>query len=181
MKKRALKTSASCFSNSVFSLIAGFGVSAALLVAAPSFAAGGSGGSSSQLSYDIGLVSGRVGNQNYTEAHFGLNYWLMDWLNWRNSVFGRFANETAFGLDTTARYQQNIPLTSATSLTMFAGGGYRFVSAGRSAPLIEAGIMANLGAVSIGVTARSILNSVSNSGSTNDTQYMLVLSGGGTL
>lgn len=137
--------------------------------------------SSNQLTYDIGLVSGRVGNQNYTEAHFGLNFWLLDWLNWRNSVFGRFANVTAFGLDSTARYQQDIGMTSSTSLTMFAGGGYRLVSAGRSAPLVEAGIMANLGSISVGVNARSILNSVSDSGSTNDTQWMLVLAGGGSL
>ncbi len=139
------------------------------------------GSAASTLSYDVGLVSGSLGNVNYTEAHVGLNFSFLDFLVWRNSVFGRFANTTAFGLDSTLRLQQMIGDANSLALGVYGGGGYRFITAGRNAPLVEAGVLGRFGGLGLGVGIRSILNSVADSGATNDTQYMLVLTGGGVL
>lgn len=130
------------------------------------------------LTFDFGLSGGSVGGVSYAEANLGLNAYFAEWLAWRNAIFGRFpqTGQTTYGLDTSLRGILNVPF-----LTAFAGPGYRFVTEGGSAPLVEGGVVLKLGILAIGGGVKVVMTSWSKSGAQNDTQYFVILGGGGSL
>ncbi|MES2963446.1 MAG: hypothetical protein V4760_06115 [Bdellovibrionota bacterium] len=142
---------------------------------------GGSGGID-KITFDIGLSAGNSSGFNYTEANLGINAYFLDYFAWRNSIFSRFVTgaENVYGLDTSLRGIFSVG-NAAGGFTAFAGPGWRFVSKGDAAPFAEAGVVVKLAGISLGGGAKSVFNSAIRSGAENDTQYFLILAGGGTL
>lgn len=130
------------------------------------------------LTFDLGLSAGSVNNVSYTEVNLGLNAYFWEWLNWRNALFGRFpsSGNSIYGLDSSVRGILHLPL-----LTAFAGPGYRFANEGQSAPFGEAGLILKVAGISLGGGVKTILNSWVTPNAPNDTQYFLILAGGGSL
>ncbi len=130
------------------------------------------------LTYDLGLSAGSVGSVSYTEVNFGLNAYFYEWLAWRNALFGRFpsSGNSVYGLDSSVRGILNLPM-----LTAFAGPGYRLANEDSSAPFLEGGLILKVGGFAIGGGLKSILNSFVKSNASDDIQYFLILSGGGSL
>lgn len=136
-----------------------------------------------RVTFDLGVSTGSVNGITYTEANLGLNLYFFQWLAWRNAFFGRFmtGEETLTGVDSSARLILNLD-GGALGLTAFAGPGWRFVTKGdASAPLLEAGLVLRLAGLALGGGMKTIINSAIRSGAPNDTQYFLILSGGGRL
>lgn len=136
---------------------------------------------SPKLTYDIGFSTGSSGGESYSEANLGLNLFFKEWLAWRNALFARFVRpENLYGLDTSLRLFHTVG-SGRTSLTLFGGPGWRFVTKGLNPPFAEAGLVARLGGFSIGGGAKTFFNSAVKKGSPSDTQYFIILSGGGSL
>lgn len=155
----------------------------------PQTADAASRGSSDEfhLTFDVSGSIGSTGGRGYQELSLGLNAFFYEWLVWRNSAFSRFIEgaDNMYGLDTSARFVLNLG-DSKLGLTAFAGPGYRFATGGGrspadSAPFAEAGIVAKMGGLSIGGGVKTVFNSVVRSGAQEDTQYFLILAGGGSL
>lgn len=136
--------------------------------------------------FDLGASTGNysVGRSSYsyTEFNLGLNLFFAEWFAWRNALWSRFASgvDTFYGLDTSVRGILNIG-DSSLGLTAFAGPGWRFPSQGDGSPFVEAGLIFNLKTVALGGGVRSFLHSWVTSGAPNETQYFLIVSGGGRL
>lgn len=134
------------------------------------------------LTWDLGASTGKAGGVSYTEANLGLNYYLKSWLVWRNALWGRFASgiDTIYGLDSSIRF---IYATGSRSLgfTAFAGPGYRFASQGISPPFAEAGVVFKLGGFNLGGGVKSLFFNMVNSTYEADTQFFIILSGGGSM
>lgn len=139
--------------------------------------------SESRMTFDLGLSVGSADDIDYTEVNLGLNYYMERWLAWRNAVFGRFASEvnSVYGLDTSARGILDATFGDAGGVVAFGGPGWRFVSEGRQAPFVEGGLVFKFAGINIGGGAKSILNKVVDKDMGNDTQYFIILSGGGSL
>lgn len=136
----------------------------------------------SKLTWDIGVSSGSSGGSSYTEGSVGLNYFFLDWLAWRNAAFARFTTpENVYGLDSSLRAFANLGLTEKSSVTFFGGPGFRFITKGTNTPFLEGGAVAKLGGFNIGGGAKHFLLNSVNSTLTNETQYFIILSGGGSL
>jgi hypothetical protein len=139
------------------------------------------------LTYDISGSLGNTSGRGYQEVSIGLNAFFNEWFNWRNSGFGRFieGSDSVYGLDTSGRFVLNLG-DAKLGLTAFVGPGYRFAtSAGNSqadsAPFAEGGVTVKLGGLRIGGGVKTVFNSVVRSGAPEDTQYFLILGGGGVL
>ena len=136
-----------------------------------------------RVTYDLGGSTGSVqGGGSYTEINLGLNLFFGEFLSWRNAVFGRFMSgvENIYGLDTSARGLLSLS-GSALGLSIFAGPGYRFVTRGTHVPFAEAGLVVRLAGFSIGGGVKTLLTSWVHSGRANETQFFLILAGGGSL
>lgn len=133
------------------------------------------------LTYDLGVSSGTYNNRNYTEALFGVSYFFKEWLAWRNALFYRFADQTLFGLDSSARGIFSYDLSRTLAFTAFGGPGYRFASQWPSAPFLEAGAVLHFSGLSVGLGFKSILNSMTDSKYSNDNQLLIIIGGSGTL
>jgi hypothetical protein len=135
-----------------------------------------------KLTWDLGASMGSSGGVNYTEANVGLNYFFLDWIAWRNAVFARFTTpENVYGLDTSLRAFANLGLTEKSSMTFFGGPGFRFITKGTNVPFLEGGVIAKLGSFNIGGGAKYFMLKSVDSSQTDETQYFLILSGGGSL
>lgn len=136
-----------------------------------------------RLTYDLGGSFGSTGKVNYNEVDLGLNLYFTHYLALRNAVFARFVSgfDPVLGLDTSLRGILNLDLGPVGGITTFAGPGYRFVNEGNNAPLGEAGLILKLLGFAIGGGVKVILNSWAVNGAANDTQYFIILSGGGSL
>lgn len=136
-----------------------------------------------RMTFDLGLSTGAVNDRNYTEANLGLNLYMKRWFAWRNAVFGRFASgvDTVYGLDTGARGILDIDFGPVGGLTTFAGPGWRFVNEGKNAPFVEAGLVFKLVGINLGGGVKSVMNKAIDKNLENDTQYFIILSGGGSL
>ena len=134
----------------------------------------------SLVTYDLGAGVGSYNNNNYTEADFGVNYFALPYLAWRNDLFYRFNSNVTnqFGIDTSARFVGSLG-NSALGLSAFAGPGYHFVNQGINAPFIELGAILQVAHLNIGGGVKTILNSAVQTGAPNDTEVFLMLSGGG--
>ncbi|KYG65954.1 hypothetical protein AZI86_02460 [Bdellovibrio bacteriovorus] len=150
-----------------------------------SFAASGS-----SLSYDLSGGSGSRDGETYSEIHLGLNWFVQDWLNWRNSIFTQFGTEinTVYGLDSAALFNVDAYTSNrALGVELYAGPGVRVATEKSNAVFGKAGITFALGGLRIGggVQANHYLEDRTDKNNRvlgkDETQYFIVLSGGGVL
>lgn len=115
--------------------------------------------SDSRFTYDIsGSQSTENGNQ-YQELNLGLNWFLQDWLIWRNSAFQRQGDniDAVYGLDSSMRLQQEWLNESRTlGFKIFGGPGVRLASSDSNASFGEAGIGLRLGGIMLGAGVKSL-------------------------
>lgn len=142
----------------------------------------GSGDLIERVTYDLGVSAGSYGEHSYTELNLGLNLFFSEYVSWRNALFGRFVSgdDSFYGLDSSVRGTYDLR-GDVGGFTAFAGPGYRFASQGKSVPFAEAGLVLHLGGISLGGGVKSLFNSAIESGAANDTQYFIILAGGGSL
>ncbi len=136
-----------------------------------------------RATFDLGVSAGSVGKKNYTEGNLGLNLYLSRYLALRNALFARFSSglDTTYGLDTSLRGILGLDLGPVGGVTTFAGPGYRFANQGGSVPFAEAGLVLKLLGFAIGGGAKVLLHTWNDKTRENDTQYFIILSGGGSL
>lgn len=146
--------------------------------------------SNSRVTYDLSAAAGSYNGAGYTEITLGLNWFLEDWLNWRNSIFSRQGSgiETVQGLDSSARFSTSIATDDGgLGVDAFAGPGLRFASKDNNAVFGEAGVIFRLGGLRIGGGVKALSYIKDRSDPTganlpkNDTQYFLILAGSGVL
>jgi hypothetical protein len=135
------------------------------------------------ITYDLGISTGKDTNDlTYTEANIGINL-QKDWLAWRNALFGRFATaqENIYGIDSSIRGILEDQTDEAFGYHFFVGPGYRFVTRGTNLPFAEAGLIMRLGGISLGGGAKAFFNELVDKNQKNETQYTIILGGGGRL
>lgn len=146
--------------------------------------------SSTALTYDLSASVGNYDSQSYTEINLGLNWYLQQWLIWRNAVFTRFGSniDSITGLDTSARFAHSVRSSSGgLGIDAFAGPGLRFASSNSNALFGEAGLGFKLGGLYIGAGVKSLYYASERTDSAgrklprNDQQIFIILSGGGVL
>jgi opacity protein-like surface antigen len=145
--------------------------------------------SAANLSYDLGATVGSQNNNSYSEIQLGLNWFVQDWLNWRNAVFTRFGTnvDSVSGLDSTLRATYTTESSGGGfGFQAFAGPGVRLASENNTGALAEAGLMLKLGGLVIGGGGQyiSYFNTRQDSRGyilpKEETQYFLILGGGGS-
>src|SRR5437868_4515484 len=84
------------------------------------------------FTYDISASSGTENNNSYSELKINLNWFVTDWLNWKNGVFTRFGSniQNVNGLDSAllATFDASTDDRSL-GVQAFAGPGVRMASA----------------------------------------------------
>lgn len=142
------------------------------------------------MTYDLGGASGSDNGDSYAEIHLGLNWFMVDWLNWRNAIFTRFGTDlpSVNGLDSSLLATLALETSGhGFGVELFAGPGLRFATANNSGAFVEGGMVFNLAGLHIGAGARCIdyyNNRYDNLGdplAKNETQFFVILSGGGVL
>lgn len=138
--------------------------------------------SAKRWSFDLGASSGSYQSSNYSEFNIGLNYFIKEWLAFRNAAFARFDSnkENIYGLDTSFRAIGRFLLSSSFGVTVFAGPGYRFVNRGTNVPFSEGGLLFKIGGFSLGAGAKMLMYPLVQSGAANDSQFFLIFAGGGS-
>jgi hypothetical protein len=132
-----------------------------------------------RFSLSLSVATGSTDHQNYAEAHLGLGYYFMRWLEFQNSLFTTLGGELSYsGLDSSLRGVLKACLTPAFRVHAFGGPGYRFISKGTNVPFVEAGLITGILGFSIGGGVKSFLYSSIDSRDNNENQYFLILSGG---
>ncbi|UXR64566.1 hypothetical protein EZJ49_15965 [Bdellovibrio bacteriovorus] len=143
----------------------------------------------SRFSYDLSGASGSRDGESFTEIHLGLNYFVTDWLNWRNSVFTQFGTDinTVYGLDTAGLFNYELYNSNRTlGIEFFAGPGLRFASENSNAAFGKAGVTFGLGGLRIGAGVQQFhyfedrKDKNDNTLNKDETQYFITLSGGGS-
>ncbi|MGZ3742787.1 MAG: hypothetical protein ACXWRE_06465 [Pseudobdellovibrionaceae bacterium] len=141
------------------------------------------------LSYDVSASSGTENSNTYSELKLNLNWYMNDWLNWKNGIFSRFGSniQSVSGLDSALLAAVGASSAEDTfGVQVFAGPGVRLASAENSAATAEAGIVFKLGGINLGggakylsyFSTRKDLAGISLP--PNETQYFIVLAGGGS-
>jgi len=142
------------------------------------------------FTYDISASSGTENSNSYSEVKLNLNWYLADWLNWRNGIFTRFGSniQSVSGLDSSVLAAYDIKNESGTlGFQAFAGPGVRIASADNNAATAEAGVIFTLGGIQIGGGAKYLSYFKTRQDPNNvalpkdETQYFIVLAGGGNL
>jgi hypothetical protein len=146
--------------------------------------------SDSRVSYDVSGGSGTRDGETYSEIHLGLNWFVEDWLNWRNSLFTQFGTEvkTVYGLDSAALFKADAYNSGRTlGVEVYAGPGLRFATEKSNAVFGKAGITFALGGLRIGGGVQALhyvedrTDKNENVLGKDETQYFITLSGGGVL
>lgn len=148
-------------------------------------------GSDSTLTYDLSASFGTYNEKSYNEVTLGLNWFVVDWLNWRNSLFSRFGSglDTVTGLDSSARFQGSLETDGGgLGIHAFVGPGVRLASQNYNAVFGEAGLIFKLGGLRIGGGIKSLYYLADRKDSAtdltlpkNDNQVFIILSGSGSL
>lgn len=143
----------------------------------------------SQWTYDLSASTGSQNDVTYTEINLGLNWRMQDWLVWRNALFSRQSTGASqvMGLDSSMRLTGDMQADNgAWGVNAFVGPGVRAGTQKHSAVFGEAGLVFRLGGLRIGAGAKSLkyfedreLNNVRIP--KDETQYFLILGGGGAL
>lgn len=157
-----------------------------LLVSAPTLAAEGS-----RFTYDLGGSSGTYNGTSYTEVNLGLNWYLEDWLNWRNALFSKFGSSinTTYGLDSAVLFETDAYTENRLlGVELFIGPGVRLANEKSNAVFGKAGITFALAGMRIGGGIQQTHYIEGARTDKNDqtlpqdeTQYFITLSGGGVL
>lgn len=141
------------------------------------------------FTYDVSASSGTENSNTYSEVKLNLNWYLTDWLNWRNGVFTRFGSniQSVSGLDSAVLAAYDVKNDSGTlGFQIFAGPGVRVASADNSAATAEAGVIFTLGGIKLGGGAKYLSYFKTREDQNNvvlpkdETQYFIVLAGGGS-
>lgn len=145
----------------------------------------------SNLRWDLGASVGSYAGSSYSEIDLGLNWYLLDSINFRNVLFSRFGNSSnsASGLDSSLRFEYADQTEGGgMGFRFFAGPGVRISNANNSGVFGEAGAIFKLGGLNIGGGVKAL--SYTSPGKdtvtgqtlpSTDVSYFVVLSGGGTL
>ncbi len=141
------------------------------------------------FTYDVGAATGSENGNAYSEINIALNWYLTDWLNWRNAAFTRFGSNitSVSGLDSAllATYE-SFSEDKSIGVRAFAGPGVRIASANNSAATAEAGVIFKLAGIQIGGGARYLSYFSARENTSNvvlpkdETQMFIVLAGGGS-
>ncbi|WP_413560165.1 hypothetical protein [Bdellovibrio sp. HCB209] len=146
--------------------------------------------SSANMSYDLSGGFGTYNGNSYTEIDLGLNWYLTDYLNWRNSVFTQFGSsiDTVYGLDTAAIFGTGFYTSSGgAGVELFAGPGLRFANEDASGYFGKAGLIFAIGGLRIGGGAQVTKYYESRHDKygyrmpDEEVQYFIILAGGGSL
>lgn len=146
--------------------------------------------SSSTMSYDLSGGVGSYNGNSYTEIDLGLNWYLKDWLNWRNSLFTQFGSSinTTYGLDTAAIFGTGFYTSGGgAGVELFAGPGLRFANEDASGYFGKAGLIFAIGGLRIGGGAQvtkyyeSRHDKYGYKMPDEEVQYFIILAGGGSL
>lgn len=142
-----------------------------------------------EFTYDLSASVGEYDGSSYTEINFGLNYVMSEIFTWRNALFSRqgSAIESVQGLDSSMRwtYSSHSP-EGGSGFDAFIGPGVRIASRQHNAAFGEAGVVLTLGGLRIGGGLKSLSYfSDRDDGQgplpRGETQYFLILAGGGAL
>jgi hypothetical protein len=141
------------------------------------------------FSYDVSASSGTENGATYSELKLNLNWYLTDWLIWKNGIFNRFGSniQGVSGLDSAmlATFDASTE-DKSLGFQAFVGPGVRFASADNNAVTAEAGLIFKLGGINLGGGAKYLSYFKTRQDSTglalpkDETQYFVVLSGGGS-
>lgn len=142
-----------------------------------------------EFTYDLGGGVGSYYDTSYTEIHVGVNWYVEDWLNWRNAVFTQFGSDinTVWGIDTALLPRTGL-YTSGRSfgIELFAGPGLRFATQKSNAIFGEAGIVFTIAGLHIGGGVQALHYFATREDvqgrdlPSDETQLLLILSGSGT-
>lgn len=142
-----------------------------------------------RVTYDLTGSSGTRDGSSFSEIHLGLNWYMSEWFNWRNSVFTQFGSEikTVNGLDSEALFNWDV-YTSDRNLGVefYAGPGVRLASEKSNAAFGKAGVTFALAGLRLGggVQALHYLEDRSDKSENvlnkDEVQYFITLSGGGS-
>lgn len=142
------------------------------------------------FTYDIGASSGSNNGKSYSEIQLGLNWFMNEYVIWRNAAFTRFGSEidSSAGLDTSIRLNYDMQTESGgLGLGVFGGPGYRISDKENSGIFGEAGIKVRAGGLALGVGVKSITyNSPGRAPDgtafdKRDTTVFIIIAGGGAL
>jgi hypothetical protein len=146
--------------------------------------------SGSNMSYDLSGGVGTYNGNSYTEIDVGLNWYVTNYLNWRNSLFTQFGSsiDTTYGLDTAAIFGTGLYTSGGgAGVEFFAGPGLRFANEDASGYFGKAGLIFAIGGLRIGGGAQvtkyyqSRHDKYGYKMPDEEVQYFIILSGGGSL
>lgn len=135
--------------------------------------------------FDIGASAGQTTvnsvSTSYTQITLGVDYFFMDWLSWRNEVFGRFisGNDPLYGVDSSARAHYDIMLDQF-KVGVYGGPGYRFVTRGTNAPFALAGVQVRAFNVNLSAQVQKTFYSWANKDYEDATEMRFGLFGSGS-
>lgn len=164
-----------------YSIFLAFFFSISLANAAPS---------GSTVTYDVSGGSGTRDGETYSEVHLGLNWFVRDWFNWRNSVFSQFGSEvkTVYGLDSAALLNWDAYNSKKTlGVEFYIGPGVRVASEKSNAVFGKTGLTFALGGLRIGGGVQALhyledrTDKLDRVLGKDEVQYFITLSGGGVL
>ena len=144
----------------------------------------------SRLSYDISGSQSTQNDRTYQELNIGLNWFLSDWLIFRNSAFQRQSQDqdTVYGLDSSLRLQHSLQNDENTlGFKVFGGPGIRIASEKSNAYFGEAGVGIRLGGINLTAGVKSLqyaekrYDSNGNKLPNTENQVFIGISGGGSL
>lgn len=144
----------------------------------------------SRITYDVSGSQTTINDKTYQELNVGINWYLSNWLSWRNSAFQRQAQDekTVYGLDTSFRLQKEWLNDSKTlGFKVFGGPGARIASERYNAYFGEAGVGFRLGGIQLsgGVKSYRYAHSREDNNGVklprNENHVFVTISGGGTL
>ncbi len=143
----------------------------------------------STVSYDISGGSGTRDGTSFSEIHLGLNWFVLDHLNWRNSIFTRFGDRinTIYGLDSAALFNTDFYNSDKSlGVEFYAGPGVRVASENSNALFGKAGVTLALGGIRLGVGMQALYyleTRRETDGTTlpeNEMQTFIIISGSGS-
>lgn len=141
-----------------------------------------------RMTYDLTGSSGTRDGSSYSEVHLGLNWYLNEWFNWRNSLFTQFGSEikTVNGLDSEALFNwESYTSNRSFGVELYAGPGVRLASEKSNAAFGKAGVTFTLAGLRLGGGVQALhyleerTDKNENRLNKDEVQYFITLSGGG--
>jgi len=136
-----------------------------------------------RLTYDVGGSTGNSGGASFYEMHLGIDYYILQWLVWRNAPFYRLPSHStaSFGLDSSLEGHYALDLAPDFKPSLQGGAGYRITNIHENAPFLEGGMGLHIKGLSINASVKYIMHSVVTKGDANEKIYTIGFSGGGSL